>query len=104
MGSSHPFVVFYFANLIGSWAAEADRHKRQVPGSPMVTHLSLNHSVDCAEMEMHMLVQTGSEAMNESHGADAQGSFICLFRNKAVFMQAQVHDLQENAQRALAFL
>ena len=31
--------------------------------------------------------------------ADAQGSFIHLFRTRAVFMQALLHDLQENAQR-----
>jgi len=52
-------------------------------------------------MEMHMRVQTGAKAVNKGHSADAQTCRVGLCPAGAVFMQAVLHDPQENAQRGV---
>ena len=43
-----------------------------------VTRHHLKHPIDHADMEVHMLIQAGAEAVDESHCADMQSCLICL--------------------------
>ena len=52
------------------------------------TRHHLKHPVNYANMEMHMLVQTGAEPMNEGDYANVQGCLIDLRRTRAVGLQA----------------
>ena len=78
--------------LVGSCTAEADRHERLAPGSPIaiaglglffIRH-HLKHAIDYADVEVHMLVQARSEAVDEGGCADVQGGLAHLGRTGAV--------------------
>ena len=78
--------------LVGSCTAEADRHERLAPGSPIAiaglglffTRHHLKHAIDYADVEVHMLVQARSEAVDEGGCADVQGGLAHLGRTGAV--------------------
>ena len=59
-------------------AAVADHHERRVPGCPIaifgfdlfVICCHLEYTISNADMDVHLLVQSGAEPVNESHCAD----------------------------------
>ena len=63
----------------------------------------LKHSVDHADMEVHMLVQARAEAVNEGHGADVQGSLVHIRRTRAMSLQALRDDPQKDAQHHVQY-
>ena len=56
------------------------------------------HPIDHADVEVHMLIESGAEAVEESHRADVQGSLVHICRAGAVGLQSLRDDPQEDAQ------
>jgi hypothetical protein len=66
-----------------------------------IAHLArhfLKHAIDCAHMEVHMLVQTGAEPVDEGDCADIQACLVRIGRTRAVGLQALRNDPQKNTQ------
>jgi len=47
----------------------------------------LKHAIDCADMEVHMLVQTGAKAVDEGDCAYVQCCLVHIGRTRAVGLQ-----------------
>src|SRR5450830_1185418 len=79
----------------------------RVSSSTLAPRLSLRHlledPVNHTDVEMHMLVQTGTEAMNEGHCADVQGGFVHLGGTRAVSLQALCNDPQKDTQHHIQY-
>lgn len=56
------------------------------------------HSIDNADMEVHMLVLVYAEAVNEGHRADVQACPVHIGRTGAARRQALRNQLQKDAQ------
>ena len=58
----------------------------------------LKPAIDHTDVEVHMPIQAGAEAVDESDCANVQGRLVHLGRTGAVVLQALHYDPQEDAQ------
>ncbi len=61
----------------------------------------LKHPVNHAHMKVHMRVQAGAKAVDESDRAQVQAGRVCLCSAGAMGLQAVLHHAQEDAQRRI---
>jgi len=89
----------YYGNLIDPAGRVEDDARRGgfTIGNNVPRHF-LKHPVHHTDVEMHMLVQTGAEAVNEGHCADMQGCLVHTQSTGAMSLQALRDDPQEDAQ------
>ncbi len=58
----------------------------------------LKHAIDCADVEVNMLVQAGAKAVDEGDCADVQSCLVWVLRAGAVGLQRLRDDPQEDTQ------
>jgi hypothetical protein len=63
-----------------------------------IAHYFLKHSIDHADMEMHMFVQAGTETVEKGHRADMQRRLVRNCGARAVNLAALRKDPQKDAQ------
>ena len=56
------------------------------------------HAIDFADMEVHMLIEAGAEAVDKGDCAYVQGCLVCSCRARAAGLQRLRDDPQKNAQ------
>ena len=67
-------------------------------GSTALARHFLKHAIDCADVEVHMPVQAGAEAVDEGDCADVQCCVVCIGRTLAVDLQRLCNAPQKDAQ------
>ena len=58
----------------------------------------LKHAIDCADVEVHMLIEAGAKAVDEGDCADVQCGLVHMRRTRAVDLQRLCNDPQKDAQ------
>ena len=73
-------------------------HALQTIFAPLARHLLLKHAIDCANVEVHMLIKAGAKPVDEGHCDYVQVCLVRRVRARAMDLQSLLNHPQKNAQ------
>jgi len=66
-----------------------------------LAHRFHKHTIDCADVEVNMLVQAGAEAVDEGDCADVQSCLVRMVRARAMGLQSLLNHPQKKSMYCL---